>query len=212
MNWNARNTGRVIPMTSKSIALTCFSLMVGAGLVAILVADEVRKAAHHDRWLQHDISRPRPPVVEPVGGPPAAPAPAPNDAVILFDGTNLDAWRAPGGRPARWRVSSGVMEVAPGTGAIETKGNSATFNCTSSGPRPNRPPARDRIAATAEFFSWACLRFKSSTRIRPIPTPTVRPGHSMASIRRLRTHRGRRASGRRTTSPFAALGSTQPAS
>ena len=108
-------------MTAKSIALACYSVTAMAGFVAILVADEVRIMADQSRWLQHDISRPRPPVVDPVGSPPAAPAPAPKDAVILFDGTNLDAWRAPGGTPARWKVSDGFMEVAPGTGPIETK-------------------------------------------------------------------------------------------
>ena len=109
--------------------------------------------ATHGRWLQHDITRPRPPVVDPVGSPAAAPVP--KDAVILFDGTNLDAWRAAGGKPARWKVSDGFMEVAPGTGRDPDQGpNSETFNCTSSGRRPTRLPARDRIAATAAFSSW----------------------------------------------------------
>ena len=64
-------------MTAKSIAFACLSLTAATGLVAILVADEVRNMATHGRWLQHDISRPRPPVVEPVGSPAAGPAPAP---------------------------------------------------------------------------------------------------------------------------------------
>ena len=107
-------------MTAKSIAITGLSLTAAAGLIAILVADEVRPTANHGRWLQHDISRPRPQVVEPVSSPSTSPAPA--DAVVLFDGTNLDAWRSIGGRVARWKISDGFVEVAPGTGAIETKG------------------------------------------------------------------------------------------
>jgi Domain of Unknown Function (DUF1080) len=120
--------------------------MVAAGLVAILVADEARETASHVRWLQHDISRPRPPVVEPVGGPPAAPTPAPKDAVILFDGTNLDAWRAPGGKPARWKVSDGIMEVAPGSGAIETKGKfgDVQLHVEWSSPKPAAGKGQDR--------------------------------------------------------------------
>jgi Domain of Unknown Function (DUF1080) len=109
-------------MTVKSIAFACFFLTATAGLVAILVADEVRNMTSHSRWLQHDISRPRPPVVDPVGGPAMIPAPAPKDAVILFDGSNLDAWRTPEGGPAPWKVSDGFMEVAAGTGPIQTKG------------------------------------------------------------------------------------------
>ena len=108
-------------MTAKSIAIACFSLTATAGLVAILVADEVRKVANHGRWLQHDISRPRPPVVEPVGSPPAAPTPGARGR------RRSVRWHQPrrmanaGGRPARWKVSDGYMEVAPGTGAIHTR-------------------------------------------------------------------------------------------
>lgn len=136
-------------MTAKSIAIASFLLTATAGLVAILVADEVRKAAHHDRWLQHDISRPRPPVVEPVGGPPPAPTPVPVDAVILFDGTNLDAWRTSGGRPARWTVSDGYMEVARGRVRFTPGPSSATFNSTSSGPPLNRRLARGKTGGIA---------------------------------------------------------------
>ena len=75
--------------------------------------------------------------------PGLTPQEAPSDAIVLFDGTDLAGWQAmqlriagdmPGmvesiadyvpGRatePARWEVANGVMTVAPGTGAIETK-------------------------------------------------------------------------------------------
>ena len=68
---------------------------------------------------------------------------APSDAIVLFDGTDLTAWQAmqlriagdmPGmvesiadyeagkaTEPAEWTVAGGVMTVAPGSGAIETK-------------------------------------------------------------------------------------------
>ena len=74
------------------------------------------------RWKQHDIHRPRPPVVEPASCPAAAATPAPKDAVVLFDGTSLDAWKTPEGGPAAWSVKDGVLEVVPGAGPIETKG------------------------------------------------------------------------------------------
>jgi len=46
----------------------------------------------------------------------------PSDAVILFDGKNLDAWKsANGDGPARWKVVDGEMIVAPGTGDIVTR-------------------------------------------------------------------------------------------
>lgn len=133
-------------MTAKSLAFACLSLTATAGLVAMLVADEARNAANHVRWLQHDISRPRPPVVEPVGGPAASPAPVPKDAVILFDGTNLDAWQAPGGKPARWKVDDGYMEVAPGTGAIHTRAKfgDVQLHVEWASPKPATGKGQDR--------------------------------------------------------------------
>jgi CubicO group peptidase (beta-lactamase class C family) len=71
------------------------------------------------RWRQHDIKRPKPPVVEPAETPIAGKPP--KDAVILFDGTNLNAWKSDSGGPARWRINSGVLETVPGTGMIETR-------------------------------------------------------------------------------------------
>jgi len=69
----------------------------------------------------HDETRPQPKVVDP-GPPAAAPAAVPSDATVLFDGSSLAAWRAKkDGTPARWKVENGYMEVAAGTGDIETK-------------------------------------------------------------------------------------------
>jgi hypothetical protein len=69
----------------------------------------------------HDENRPQPKAVDP-GPPPATPVPAPSDAVVLFDGSGLSAWRTKkDGSPARWKVENGYMEVAAGTGDIETR-------------------------------------------------------------------------------------------
>lgn len=47
---------------------------------------------------------------------------APSDAIVLFDGKNLDQWvTAKDGSPAKWLVKNGYMEVLPGTGDIQTK-------------------------------------------------------------------------------------------
>ena len=53
----------------------------------------------------------------------------PSDAIILFDGTNLDKWesqRAPAAgerrrAPAPWKIVNGEMRIAPGSGGIQTK-------------------------------------------------------------------------------------------
>ncbi len=71
-------------------------------------------------WPVHSTSRPRPPVVTPApSGTPGAP---PSDAIVLFDGRNLDAWRQQrDSAPARWTVRDGHIEIEPGSGSIETR-------------------------------------------------------------------------------------------
>lgn len=72
-------------------------------------------------WPPHDSTRPLPPVVRP-GPPPPGPLLPPSDAVVLFDGTSLAAWRAArDSGAARWRVADGVVEVVPGSGDLETR-------------------------------------------------------------------------------------------
>jgi len=48
---------------------------------------------------------------------------APSDAVVLFDGKNLDKWVMADDRkqPAKWIVSNGILTVDKKTGNIETK-------------------------------------------------------------------------------------------
>jgi hypothetical protein len=48
------------------------------------------------------------------------PGPPPADAIVLFDGRNLDAWEDEQGRPARWALEEGAM-VVNGTGSIRTR-------------------------------------------------------------------------------------------
>jgi hypothetical protein len=47
---------------------------------------------------------------------------APSDAIVLFDGQNLDQWvMAKDGSPARWRVDKGILVVDKAFGNIKTK-------------------------------------------------------------------------------------------
>ncbi len=47
---------------------------------------------------------------------------APDDAIVLFDGSNLDAWqRTADDMPARWQLADNAMTVERGVGTIKTK-------------------------------------------------------------------------------------------
>jgi hypothetical protein len=60
---------------------------------------------------------PKPPKITP--GPNAGEAPS--DAIILFDGKNMDEWTALDGSAAKWDVSDGAFTVKKGTGDVKTK-------------------------------------------------------------------------------------------
>jgi hypothetical protein len=69
-------------------------------------------------WKAHDWDRPRPNIITP--GPSNLPLAPPSDAIVLFDGHSLDAWRASDGGPAKWIIQDGVMESVPGSGYVYT--------------------------------------------------------------------------------------------
>ena len=54
---------------------------------------------------------------------------APSDAIVLFDGSNLNEWvsEKDGKSPAAWTVQEQVLTVKPGTGGIVTKKNFEDF-------------------------------------------------------------------------------------
>ena len=90
--------------------------LVAVPAVLLIAAAPVQDAKSADKkeWGVHDMARPQPPMVE----TPASKAPS--DAVVLFDGTNLDKWTGNGGS-ADWFVKDGYFEVKPGSGNIRTK-------------------------------------------------------------------------------------------
>lgn len=62
------------------------------------------------------------PVVKPVT-PGNSTSAVPSDAIVLFDGKNLDQWVSTNNpaKPAGWTVANGVFTVKKGTGNIQTK-------------------------------------------------------------------------------------------
>jgi Domain of Unknown Function (DUF1080) len=89
-----------------------------AALIATtsLPAQQPTAPKHQDT----EVYEPVPPIVTP-GITDSAP---PSDAIVLFDGKNLDQWVSTKDKsPAAWIVADGILTVskAPGSGNIETK-------------------------------------------------------------------------------------------
>lgn len=71
-------------------------------------------------WHVHDPNRPRPAEVKPAETF-SHNAPAPSDALVLFDGKDLSQWQSNKGGAAEWKVEDGYFEVVKGKGNIRTK-------------------------------------------------------------------------------------------
>ena len=90
--------------------------------IAFLAATTITQAqTETDTIKDHrttEIYEPVPPVVTPA----AKFGEAPSDAVILFNGKNLDQWeKVSDGTPADWIVSGGILTVNKKSGNIQTK-------------------------------------------------------------------------------------------
>ena len=77
-------------------------------------------------WHVHDGDRPQPRVITP-GATFTHMAPAPSDAIVLFDGTDLSKWQHGDGSPGKWKIENGYMEVVPKSGILRTKDKFGDF-------------------------------------------------------------------------------------
>jgi hypothetical protein len=107
--------------------------VVTIAAASTLLGAEERKIGYKDtpiipgtQWHVHDGDRPQPKIVTPAEKFSHL-APAPSDAIVLFDGKDLSKWQLGDGAPAKWKVENGYMEVAPKTGSIRTKDKYADF-------------------------------------------------------------------------------------
>jgi hypothetical protein len=88
-------------------------------LILLLSAYGYNCLAQNDPKLT-EVWDPEPAVVLPGTG-----NKAPSDAIILFDGKNLNQWTDQKGKPPGWIIKDGILTVKPGSGSIITKQNFA---------------------------------------------------------------------------------------
>ena len=111
--------GRLLRSSSRVMATPIAGpVLFVFALVAVSLAAQTPPAADNlpDPKLS-EVWTPVPPVISaPAGG-------IPSDAIVLFDGRNLDAWESAetSGQPAPWKLEDGILICSPKTGYIRTK-------------------------------------------------------------------------------------------
>ena len=83
--------------------------------IATIAGDSLAQSS----WMAHDVNRPPAPVVLPAQQ--ELPVPAPPDALVLFDGSDLSQWESPDGTAPLWIVSDGTMISVPDSGYVQTR-------------------------------------------------------------------------------------------
>lgn len=97
------------------------------------------------KWHVHDPDRPTPAVVTPgTGGAP------PSDALVLFDGKSLAAWKS-GDKDAAWKLVDGAMEVN-GTGTIETRESFGDIQLHLEWRAPEKPESESQGRGNSGVF------------------------------------------------------------
>ena len=93
-------------------------VLLGLTLVGIHAsAQQSREDSLNRESAKTEIWEPKPTKVEPG----KTPSDAPSDAIILYNGKNLDAWHRLGGGKAGWKIEKdGTLTVVKGSGSIET--------------------------------------------------------------------------------------------
>jgi hypothetical protein len=103
--------------------MTIKPLPVSLALATLVLGAWAAWGQSVEDWPQHDLTRPQPEIVTPgTFSTQNAPGKPPSDAIVLFNGMDLSAWKsAKTGEPPTWKVEKGYMEVVKGSGMIETR-------------------------------------------------------------------------------------------
>jgi len=100
----------------KTASVFCIIACFMIGFMGSAVAQKTPSTVPGQDWRIHSWERPTPPVVDPG----ETTNDAPSDAIVLFDGDDLDNWVASDGSESGWIIRDGVMESVKGAGYIRT--------------------------------------------------------------------------------------------
>jgi hypothetical protein len=106
------------------------------------------------KWRVHDKNRPQPAAVD--AGTPStleSPGKPPSDAIVLFDGTNLDKWKnAKTGQPPGWKIENGVATSAGGDITTKDEFGDCQFHIEWATPNPPQGNIMNRGNSGVYFF------------------------------------------------------------
>jgi len=92
--------------------------------IVVLVVPFICQAQPDPNYLDHDRTRPQPPVITPaVPSTPEKAGTAPSDATVLFDGKDISQWVGMDGSATKWITKDGYMECVKGSGYVRTLQN-----------------------------------------------------------------------------------------
>ena len=141
------------PISSTMIALAAAGALSACASGGGRASTSGTAAAPGGRPEDTEVWQPVPKVVTPGAVVSLAP---PSDAIVLFDGRNLDEWvsvgqNGPSG-PARWKVEDGIMTVDKKTGNIETKRRFTNYQLHLEWRTPSNISGRGQGRANSGLF------------------------------------------------------------
>lgn len=105
------------------------------------------------QWRVHDNLRPQPEVVTPgTFSTQETPGQPPSDALVLFNGTNLDNWHNGKNEPAPWTVENGYLQVRPKSGDIYSKEEFGDCQVHIEWSAPNPPSGKSQGRGNSGLF------------------------------------------------------------
>lgn len=123
--------------------------LVGALMTSAVLAQQTTGQQAKPSPKETEVWEPEPKVITPG----ATDNDAPSDAVMLFDGTNLEQWETVKDKsPAGWKVHDGVMTVHKPAGNIQTKRSFTNYQLHLEWQIPTNITGKDQARGNSGLF------------------------------------------------------------